>query len=639
MNMPMMMTSVEAGRKKHNKHCDSHQEHTNPDHARGNHDRDDHSQDINDHRRNPNQDREQERQWNDFLGKEHAEEGALFKALPLSILDFLQKKRVKVEFGYTEPFFIQAVAAYDHSSLLKTGDHRNFSQNDTAVFYDGIGQMIMRELADEDRLCSPLLVDALNKLKDNPQREQGQNLLFPESFTHHEGPFALDFLQDHTPDVQHMFALVFSLFSNPNDRGTLEMYAPEMLEYMKQQLSEMGKDQLSAINDKQEQEDEIQLTSMNIVDKRTKVHIRYEEAARNYFTAQGLNADDDAWNWITNFVTLSAILNQYFGPTSIEMAIKDSKSGRLMPRLTSNESLIRKYGSEKLQIYATELDAILREQVQIMETLDPEAFHSSILDAATTLSYAATVAAAAIYDDVQFDGLTREESKRILERAMLGDYYLTRDMFRELPNEVAIRKGSGDSRRSEVIPGARYTTDIITITREEIRGSQRDPKINREKFQPLIDLIDGWDVQLKELQRRGTRIPHADLLSSIKSDYLITQPMYDEFVIIATISYNNQVQGITVGGLSNDVYTIEYSFTAPHNILANEGTYQGATNHLVSSVISHIFHNHPKANKVTTRVRNPYNVKSGIRLGFNRNNNDIPSHFQYNDGFPINLLN
>lgn len=319
---------------------------------------------------------------------------------------------------------------------------------------------------------------------------------------------------------------------------------------------------------------------------------------------------------ITRFAALAAMLKIELVPITLERIIQQARSDVLISRLTENNALMEEYGIRKLTVYATELDTILKKYNRQIETAD-------ISEAAKVLSDQATDAALAQYNEAKFDGLTREESREKLSEVTVGDYYLTRSMFRKLPNQVAIR---GEGGKVEVIPGAQYTTNMVTLNHEEMNDRLIYSQIRAEKFQPILDILDRWKIELKDLKRKNVKIPNVYILNKIRSLLQINklpESMHQsDEVLIATSTYNGEMQAITI--ITVDLKNpegqcyIEFTFTAPHNILAGEGTLQGAANYLTSSGISYVFDKHEGVSKVCAEIVNLFNVKSGRKLGFSR---------------------
>lgn len=288
-NMASLMPEVEAGRKSRKRaRYEAQQEQES-----GDSDSDQDTTNTEDDQNRREQNTENQRQWREFLGLgEQDGKIDIFQSLPFKP-DILRQLGVKVEIvdqlpeASDSPIVIQSVAAVDHSQVIKVGNPLTVSDEEASKIQDRIIQFVSNQLAEEDSIYSPALAEVLKTMQENPERKQGLNLFFPAEWQNLEGPLHIDidFVNKNRPHVQGIVAAVFKQYFEPHDPGhtTLEMYTPEMLDWVKQVLLKKEQGPLLAVEDDRKQEDVSQLNSTDIVEKMTSATYvtSYDEAQKS----------------------------------------------------------------------------------------------------------------------------------------------------------------------------------------------------------------------------------------------------------------------------------------------------------------------------------------------------------------------
>lgn len=239
--------------------------------------------------------REQTKQWNDYLGlEEQDEKGMYFQRLPFGP-NIMKKIGVKVEIVDHLPedsdslIAIRGEAASDHSYMMKVRDPLTLSDDEVSKLHDEIIQFVANQRAEEDSVYSSALVEALKKMQENPQRTPGRDLFFPAAWTNLEEPPLIDndFINTHRSDVQDIVVKVFKQYFKPDDRTTLEIYAPEMLDWVKQEL-------LEVVEDNRKDKNAVNLIAADIINQMSHIYIKPENVARKQFN-EAINSLKLGW--------------------------------------------------------------------------------------------------------------------------------------------------------------------------------------------------------------------------------------------------------------------------------------------------------------------------------------------------------
>ncbi|WP_100618223.1 ADP-ribosyltransferase [Bacillus cereus] len=282
---------------------------------------------------------------NEEVATHSATEG-IIKNLPSSILDMYKEIGGKIEIisdkiidhpflnrdinqqhkdieGRTvslDDYYVYATDDRENPMILIQASHA-FGENyvyDRNVYYE-IGKAIARDVFKKIPKWIEDLVPVINQIKGD---EDGENLLFTDVLKSYKNQFDNNFSEQHIDDVQEVFARAFGYYFEPHSRNTLEVYAQDMFNYMKE-MDEEGFENYNQLLKN------IMLTNNDIIDFEMDETQADDWGKKNFKEWEDLLKPSEKhalFNYTTgNGMDLSSMINDYleekYSPSSKDLKV------------------------------------------------------------------------------------------------------------------------------------------------------------------------------------------------------------------------------------------------------------------------------------------------------------------------------
>nr|CAQ77163.1 fusion of EF and PA with Lethal factor as linker [synthetic construct] len=116
--------------------------------------------------------------------------------------------------------------------IINIKDYAINSEQSKEVYYE-IGKGISLDIISKDKSLDPEFLNLIKSLSDD---SDSSDLLFSQKFKEklelNNKSIDINFIKENLTEFQHAFSLAFSYYFAPDHRTVLELYAPDMFEYM-----------------------------------------------------------------------------------------------------------------------------------------------------------------------------------------------------------------------------------------------------------------------------------------------------------------------------------------------------------------------------------------------------------------------